>query len=80
VTPLWDTGLLEGLEGACFVERASGPSDLRVTYARLTQAGAAALESASREHERAVAALLEEHLSDREIDALGDLLGRLPSR
>jgi DNA-binding MarR family transcriptional regulator len=80
LTPSGVTRLLEGLENAGFVERASCPSDLRVTYARLTEAGAVALESAAREHERAVATLLDEHLSAREIDVLGDLLGRLPSR
>lgn len=80
LTPSGVTRLLEGLEDAGFVERVSCPSDRRVMYARLTEAGAAALESAAHEHERAVATLLDEHLSAREIEALGDLLGRLPRR
>jgi DNA-binding MarR family transcriptional regulator len=78
LSPSGITRLLEGLEDAGFVERAACPSDLRVTYARLTEAGAAALDRASRDHERAVAALLDEHLSDDEIGELGDLLAKLP--
>jgi DNA-binding MarR family transcriptional regulator len=78
LTPSGVTRLLEGLEAAGLVERASCPGDLRVTYACLTEAGAEALDRASCVHERAVAALLEEHLSDAEIEALGGLLGKLP--
>jgi DNA-binding MarR family transcriptional regulator len=72
------TRLLEGLEEAGLVARASCPSDLRVTYAQLTGAGAAALERASCEHERSIAALLQEHLSDAEIAELAEILGKLP--
>jgi DNA-binding MarR family transcriptional regulator len=79
LTPSGVTRLLEGLEDAGLVERASCPSDLRVIYARLTSAGVAALARASRDHERAIEGLLVEHLSDAEIDELGDLLGKLPS-
>jgi DNA-binding MarR family transcriptional regulator len=78
LSPSGITRLLEGLEDAGFVERAACPSDLRVTYARLTEAGAAALDRASRDHEQAVASLLDEHLSDDEIGELGDLLAKLP--
>jgi DNA-binding MarR family transcriptional regulator len=78
LTPSGVTRLLEGLEAGGLVERASCPSDLRVTYARLTEAGAGLLAEASRDHEESIAALLEESLSDEEIDALADLLGRLP--
>lgn len=78
LTPSGVTRLLEGLEEQGLVERASCPGDLRVTYARLTEAGAQAFERASCVHERAVAALLEEHLSDAEIEALAGLLGKLP--
>jgi DNA-binding MarR family transcriptional regulator len=78
LTPSGITRLLEGLESGGLVERASCPSDLRVTYARLTDAGAAVLAEASREHEEAIAALFEEGLSDEEIDAFAELLGKLP--
>jgi DNA-binding MarR family transcriptional regulator len=78
LTPSGVTRLLEGLEEAGLVERASCPTDLRVSYARLTARGAATLARASRDHERAVAALLSEHLTAEEIDSLGDLLGKLP--
>jgi DNA-binding MarR family transcriptional regulator len=78
LSPSGVTRLLEGLEDAGLVERAACPNDLRVTYARLTEDGAARLARASRDHEISVAALLEEHLSDEEIDSLGDLLGKLP--
>jgi DNA-binding MarR family transcriptional regulator len=78
LTPSGITRLLEGLEAAGLVERAACPADLRVTYARLTKVGAATLERASRDHERAIEGLLVEHLSEAEIDALGDLLGKLP--
>lgn len=78
LTPSGVTRLLEGLEESGFVERASCPSDLRVTYACLTDGGAAALGRAARDHERAVASLLQEHLTEQEIDELGDLLGKLP--
>jgi DNA-binding MarR family transcriptional regulator len=78
LTPSGVTRLLEGLEAGELVERASCPNDLRVTYARLTEAGAALLAEASRGHEESIAALLEESLSDEEIGALAELLGRLP--
>jgi DNA-binding MarR family transcriptional regulator len=78
LTPSGVTRLLEGLEEAGLVARASCPSDLRVTYAQLTDAGAAALERASCEHERSIAALLQEHLSDAEIAVLAEILGKLP--
>jgi DNA-binding MarR family transcriptional regulator len=78
LTPSGVTRLLEGLEDAGLVERGSCPTDLRVTYARLTETGAATLARAARDHEQAAAALLHEHLSAEEIDALGELLGKLP--
>jgi DNA-binding MarR family transcriptional regulator len=78
LTPSGVTRLLEGLEASGLVERASCPADLRVTYARLSERGAARLAQASRDHERAIEWLLVEHLSEAEIDSLGDLLGKLP--
>ena len=78
LTPSGVTRLLEGLEAAGLVVRAECPGDLRVHYALLTEQGAAVLESASCDHERSVRALLEEHLEPGEIEALADLLGKLP--
>ena len=79
LTPSGVTRLLEGLEEEGLVARASCPADLRVTYAELTDAGAGRLEAASCGHVGAIRALLEEHLSEPEIEELAELLGRLPS-
>jgi DNA-binding MarR family transcriptional regulator len=78
LTPSGITRLLEGLEAAGLVVRAACPGDLRVTYAVLTEQGAAVLGAASCDHERAIRALLEEHLAPAEIETLGELLAKLP--
>ncbi len=78
LTPSGVTRLLEGLEREGLVERAACAEDLRVTYAQLTGAGAERLEAASCSHVGSVRSLLEEHLADHEIDALAELLGKLP--
>jgi DNA-binding MarR family transcriptional regulator len=78
LTPSGVTRLLEGLEGAGLVERASCDADLRVTYAQLTDAGSARLEAASCSHVGSIRTLLEESLTADEIDALAEMLGKLP--
>jgi DNA-binding MarR family transcriptional regulator len=78
LTPSGITRLLQGLEDAGLVERASCASDLRVTYAQLTDAGRAKLEAASSGHVASIRALLEEHFTRDEIDALAEILGKLP--
>lgn len=78
LTPSGITRLLEGLEAGDLVERASCPSDLRVTYARLTSRGAGVLAEARRDHEERIGALFQDALSDDEIEAFGELLARLP--
>lgn len=78
LTPSGVTRMLEGLERSGLVERASCDSDLRVTYAQLTDEGAARLASASCSHVGSVRALFEESLSADEIEALVELLGKLP--
>lgn len=78
LTPSGITRLLEGLESTGLVERQSCQSDLRVTYARLTDAGAERLRGASCAHVASITALFEEHLSDSEITALADVLDKLP--
>jgi DNA-binding MarR family transcriptional regulator len=72
------TRLLDGLEAAGYVERASCASDRRVTYAVLTEAGAAKLREAADSHVSAVQALFDERYTEDELEHLGRLLARLP--
>jgi len=72
------TRLLDGLERAGFVERATCASDRRVVYAVLTDAGRAKLEEASKSHVVAVRELFDGRFSDEEATQLAHLLGRLP--
>src|SRR5207249_12331159 len=78
LTPSGITRLLRGLEDAGLVERASCSSDLRVTYAQLTDAGREKLEAASGSHIASIRALFEEHFARDEIDAIAEILGKLP--
>lgn len=78
LTPSGITRLLEGLERSGLVERASCASDLRVTYAQLTQAGAVKLEEASCSHVGSIRSLFEEHMSAEEIEELASMLGKFP--
>jgi DNA-binding MarR family transcriptional regulator len=72
------TRLLDGLERAGFVERATCASDRRVVYAVLTPAGRAKLREASGSHLAAVQALFEGRFDEEELSQLAELLGRLP--
>lgn len=72
------TRLLEGLERAGFVERASCASDRRVTYAVLTAAGRAKLQEASESHLAGVHSFFEERFTSEELVQLATLLERLP--
>ena len=78
LTPSGVTRLLEGLERSGLVERAACSSDLRVTYAQLTEAGAAKLKAASCSHVAAVCELMESHLTDSELEGLSETLAKLP--
>ena len=78
LTPSGVTRLLEVLEAAGLVERTTCPTDLRVAYAELTDAGAAKLEVASCGHGGSIRELFEQHFADREIEQLSELLGRFP--
>jgi DNA-binding MarR family transcriptional regulator len=71
------TRLLDGLESAGLVERATCASDRRVVYAVLTEAGRAKLEEASQSHLAEVRALFEGRFDEDELAQLGELLGRL---
>jgi len=72
------TRLLDGLEAAGLVERASCKSDRRVSYAVLTEEGRAKLREASESHVAGVRAFFEAHFSGEELEQLAGLLGRLP--
>lgn len=78
LTPSGVTRLLEGLEEAGLIERVACPTDLRVSYAQLTDVGAAKLETASCGHVASVRALFAEHFSEDEVERLAELLERLP--
>jgi DNA-binding MarR family transcriptional regulator len=78
LTPSGVTRLLQGLEDAGFVERASCETDLRITYAQLTDAGRDKLAAAAGGHVASIRALFEEHFGNDELRALAQILGKLP--
>jgi DNA-binding MarR family transcriptional regulator len=78
LTPSGVTRLLEGLEAAGLVEKVACETDLRVSYAQLTDAGFEKLEQASCGHTGSIRSLFEEHLDEDEIATLAELLGKLP--
>jgi DNA-binding MarR family transcriptional regulator len=78
LTPSGVTRLLEGLEQEGLVERVACDTDLRVSYAALTDKGREKFDAASCGHIGSVRSVLEEHLTPDEIETLGDLLGKLP--
>ena len=78
LTPSGVTRLLDGLERAGLVDKASCPNDARVSYAVITAAGREKLEQAACSHVRAIEALFAERYAPDEIERLADLLGRLP--
>jgi len=71
------TRLLDGLEVAGWVERASCATDRRVTYAVLTPAGRRKLREASESHMADIRAYFEARFSTEELEQLATLLGRL---
>jgi DNA-binding MarR family transcriptional regulator len=72
------TRLLDGLQRSGWVEKKSCDSDARVSYAVLTEAGAAKFEDASGSHRADIEELFGSNFSDAEHRQLGELLGRLP--
>lgn len=78
LTPSGITRLLDGLQRAGLVCKAECPSDLRVTYAQITDEGRAALRQAACTHLAAIEALFAERFTPEESAALADLLERLP--
>jgi DNA-binding MarR family transcriptional regulator len=78
LTPSGVTRLLDGLHERGYVEKGECSNDARVTYAVLAEDGAKKLREASCSHVAAIRALFEERYSNREIETLIELLGRLP--
>jgi DNA-binding MarR family transcriptional regulator len=78
LTPSGVTRLLEGLEEEGLVKREQCETDLRISYAALTDAGLEKLEQASCGHEGSVRSVLERNLSKAEIEQLVSLLEKLP--
>ena len=74
------TRLLEGLERAGLVERASCPTDRRVVYACLTDAGYRRCSEAAQTHLEDVGRAFFERFSESELVVLAELLGRLPQQ
>ena len=74
------TRLLDGLERAGYVEKDACPTDLRVSYAKLTTAGHTKLKDAAATHLQGVEDLFTGRFSDSELAQLAELLGRLPLR
>ena len=72
------TRLLDGLERDGLVAKEICESDLRATYAVLTEAGREKLETASCSHVSSVRALFEERYTQEELGTLASLLERLP--
>ena len=72
------TRLLDGLEEAGYVDRASCASDRRVTYAVLTESGLAKLREASTSHVADIREIFETRFNAEELDQLVALLERLP--
>ena len=72
------TRLIDGLCQSGLTERVSCPSDLRVSYAQLTDKGLERLREASRTHIESVHRAFLDHFSESEVETLAELLGRLP--
>jgi DNA-binding MarR family transcriptional regulator len=72
------TRLVDGLVSAGLVERIACPSDARVSYAQLTDAGYEKLREAGCTHIAGIRRLFLEQFSEQEIEQLAALLSRLP--
>lgn len=78
LTPSGVTRLLDGLERLGLVEKGNCPTDARVTYAVITEAGRKTAAAAQREHDALLRELIGGSLAPAELETLIDLLGRLP--
>jgi DNA-binding MarR family transcriptional regulator len=77
LSPSGVTRMLDRLEAAGLVGKASCEKDARVTYAQLTESGVARLDECAPGQVAAAERLLGERFDDHELDALVELLGRL---
>ena len=77
LTPSGITRLLDGLEVAGWVEKASCASDARVTYAVLTEVGLEKLRAAADSHLADVDRLFAGHFEEAELETLSSLLSRI---
>ena len=77
LSPSGITRLLEGLERAGYVEKKACPSDARVSYAFLTDAGYEKLRECSRTHVAGIERLFLDHFDEAEQETLGALLARV---
>jgi DNA-binding MarR family transcriptional regulator len=72
------TRLVDGLCKIDLLERVSCPSDLRVSYAQLTDKGYQRLVEAGQTHAEGIRNAFLRHFSEDETAQLAELLGRLP--
>jgi DNA-binding MarR family transcriptional regulator len=79
LTPSGITRLLDGLERAGYVRRATSNQDARVSYAVLTVEGYEKLRTAAPDHVGSIRELFGKHFSSDELETLRELLGRLPA-
>jgi DNA-binding MarR family transcriptional regulator len=77
LTPSGITRLLDGLEEAGWVEKASCASDARITYAVLTERGVEKLREAASSHLADIDRLFAANFEDSELEQLARLLGRI---
>lgn len=78
VTASGITRILQGLEREGLVEKQTCPTDARVSYACLTEAGLAKLLEARQTHLDGVCRLFLDRYSDEELGTMAELLARLP--
>lgn len=78
LTPSGVTRLLDGLEKSGLTDRRDCPSDARVTYAVITDAGRETLKQAACTHAATCDAIIGAHLSPADLEHLAGLLGQLP--
>ena len=77
LTPSGITRLLDGLQAAGWVDKASCAGDARITYAVLTDAGSEKLHGAAESHLADIDRLFSGRFDDAELATLAELLGRL---
>jgi DNA-binding MarR family transcriptional regulator len=77
LSPSGITRLLQGLERAGWVEKASCETDARVSYAKLTEAGTAKLRAAAKTHVAGIRREFLDLFDEGERETLVELLGRL---